>query len=170
MGSEMCIRDRALIRATATGPAPLHWSFATQRPARNGPPKSPKERFPMSIAQASRTQKRKPAVLPAPRRHAQAEADYLRGLAFTRKELWAQAADAFASAVARNPDDAVFWLNLAHARVKLGELDKAADAARQAAELDPDSEVAVSIASQCLAAGNRHEETIAMLQLSLIHI
>ena len=118
----------------------------------------------MSIAQAIRTEKRKPVVMPAARRHPLAEADYLRGLALSKKDLWAQAAEAFASATARNPDDAVFWLNLAHARVKLGDLENAADAARRAAELDPSSEVALSIASQCLAACNRHEETIAMLQ------
>jgi predicted O-linked N-acetylglucosamine transferase (SPINDLY family) len=118
----------------------------------------------MSIAQASRIEKRKPAVTPAARRNPQAEADYLRGLAFTKRDQWAQAAESFASAAARNPDDAVFWLNLAHAKVKLGDLETAADAARRAAEIDPESEIAVSIASQCLAASNRHEETIAMLQ------
>jgi predicted O-linked N-acetylglucosamine transferase (SPINDLY family) len=118
----------------------------------------------MSTAQARRIEHRKPAVMPAARRNPQAEADYLRGLALTKKDLWAQAADAFASAAARNPDDAVFWLNLAHARVKLGDLENAADAARRAAVLDPKSEIAISIASQCLAAGNRHEETIELLR------
>jgi predicted O-linked N-acetylglucosamine transferase (SPINDLY family) len=118
----------------------------------------------MSTAQARRIEHRKPAVMPAARRNPQAEADYLRGLALTKKDLWAQAADAFASAAARNPDDAVFWLNLAHARVKLGDLESAADAARRAAALDPKSEIAISIASQCLTAGNRHEETIELLR------
>jgi predicted O-linked N-acetylglucosamine transferase (SPINDLY family) len=118
----------------------------------------------MSTAQARRIEHRKPAVMPAARRNPQAEADYLRGLALTKKDLWAQAADAFASAAARNPDDAVFWLNLAHARVKLGDLESAADAARRAAVLDPKSEIAISIASQCLTAGNRHEETIELLR------
>ena len=118
----------------------------------------------MSIAQASRTEKRKPAVMPAARRKPQAEADYLRGLALTKQDRWSEAALAFASATRGNPDDAVFWLNLAHAKVKTGELDEAADAARRAAEIDPHSEIAVSIASQCLAAGNRHEETIDLLQ------
>jgi predicted O-linked N-acetylglucosamine transferase (SPINDLY family) len=118
----------------------------------------------MSTAQARRIEHRKPAVMPAARRNPKAEADYLRGLALTKKDLWAQAADAFASAAARNPDDAVFWLNLAHARVKLGDLESAADAARRAAVLDPKSEIAISIASQCLTAGNRHEETIELLR------
>jgi len=118
----------------------------------------------MSIAHAIRTEKRQPAVMPAANRHPQAEADYLRGLALSKQDRWAQAADAFASAARKNPNDAVFWLNLAHAKVKLGDLDNAADAARRAAQIDPTSEVAVSIASQCLAAGNRHEETIEMLQ------
>jgi predicted O-linked N-acetylglucosamine transferase (SPINDLY family) len=118
----------------------------------------------MSTAQASRIEKRKPAVRPAPRRNPKAEAEYLRGLALTEQELWSQAADAFGRATVLNPDDAVFWLNLAHARVKLGDLENAADAARCAARLDPKSEIAISIASQCLAAGNRHEETIELLR------
>jgi predicted O-linked N-acetylglucosamine transferase (SPINDLY family) len=118
----------------------------------------------MTIAHATRPEKRKPAVLPAAHRHPKAEADYLRGLALSKQDRWAEAAQAFAGATRKNPDDAVFWLNLAHARVKLGDLDDAADAARRAAQIDPTSEVAVSIASQCLAAGNRHEETIEMLE------
>jgi predicted O-linked N-acetylglucosamine transferase (SPINDLY family) len=118
----------------------------------------------MTTAQLSRPARRKPAVMPAARRNPLAEADYLRGLALTRQDRWLQAAEAFASATAHNPDDAVFWLNLAHARVKLGDLELAAEAARRAVELDPKSEIGVSIASQCLAAGNRHEEIVAMLQ------
>jgi predicted O-linked N-acetylglucosamine transferase (SPINDLY family) len=106
----------------------------------------------------------KPAVAMAPRRHPQAEAQYRRGLALGERNEWAKAAAAFTRAVRHNPDDAVFWLNLAHAHVKTGELEQAADAARRATAIDPGSELAVSIATQCLAAGNRHEETIALLR------
>ncbi|HYA65981.1 MAG TPA: tetratricopeptide repeat protein, partial [Burkholderiaceae bacterium] len=90
--------------------------------------------------------------------------DYLRGLQLAKRECWAQAAEAFHQATRRNPDDAVFWLNLAHARVKLGELEQGVIAARRAAALDPHSELAISIATQCLAAANRHEEMIELLQ------
>jgi len=103
-------------------------------------------------------------VLPAPQRDPQAERDYLRGLELAKRERWKDAADAYAAAVARNADDPVFWLNLAHAHVKLGNLGQAADAARSAVLIDPTSHLAMTIASQCLAAGNRHAETVELLR------
>lgn len=103
-------------------------------------------------------------VARASKRCARAESDYLRGLQLAERERWAQAAEAFDQATRGNPDDAVFWLNLAHARVKAGDLERGAIAARRAAALDPHSELAISIATQCLAAANRHEEMIELLQ------
>ena len=104
------------------------------------------------------------SVARASKRCARAESDYLRGLQLAKRACWVQAAEAFDQATRRNPDDAVFWLNLAHARVKLGDLDQGVIAARRAAALDPHSELAISIATQCLAAANRHEEMIELLQ------
>ena len=104
------------------------------------------------------------SVARASKRNARAESDYLRGLQLAKRERWAQAAQAFDQATRHNPDDAVFWLNLAHARVKLGDLEQGVIAARHAAALDPHSELAISIATQCLAAANRHEEMIELLQ------
>ena len=118
----------------------------------------------MSTALATPRANRPGPVAHAARRNPRAEADYRRGLEFSRSERWEQAAAAFAQATRRNPQDAVFWLNLAHAHVKVGRLDEAADEARRAVALDPHSELAVSIATQCLAASNRHDEMIAMLQ------
>jgi predicted O-linked N-acetylglucosamine transferase (SPINDLY family) len=105
----------------------------------------------------------RPPVAPAPRRHALAQAAYLRGLEWAKGGRWAEAAQAYAEAVERNPDDAVFWLNLADARIKLGETEPAVHAARRALELDPDSELAVAIAAHCLVAANRYDETVALL-------
>ncbi|SPE19411.1 putative O-linked N-acetylglucosamine transferase, SPINDLY family [Burkholderiales bacterium] len=125
----------------------------------------------MQIAHATPDAKKRPGPVRAGRPDPRAEAEYRRGLELAKSERWEQAAAAFGRAVRRSPDDAVFWLNLAHARVKLGDLERAADAARRAAALDPQSELAVSIATQCLAAGNRHEETIEMLRrLDLDHV
>jgi len=104
------------------------------------------------------------AVARARKRDPRAEADYRRGLEHAKHERWAQAVDAHRRAAKRNPDDAVFWLNLAHAHVKLGEFDRATDAARRAIAIDPQSELAVTIATQCLAAANQHEEMIELLQ------
>ncbi len=117
----------------------------------------------MPAVQQNSPAKARPAVARAAQRHAQAESDYLRGLVLAKSERWSDAAAAFGAATDRNPDDAVFWLNLAHARIKLGALDGAADAARQAVRIDPRSELGVTIATQCLAAGSRHEETVEML-------
>jgi predicted O-linked N-acetylglucosamine transferase (SPINDLY family) len=107
----------------------------------------------------------------AGRPNSRAQADYLRGLELGKRERWAQAAEAFDRAASRSPDDAVFWLNLAHARVQLGDLEQAVVAARRGAAIDPHSELAVTIATQCLAAANRHEEIIELLQrLDLDHV
>jgi len=118
----------------------------------------------MQSAQASPDVSHRPAVARARSRDPRAEAEYQRGLDLVKREGWAQAAEAFRQATNHNPDDAVFWLNLAHARVKLGDLEQAVVAARRAAAIDPHSELAVSIATQCLAAANRHEEMLELLQ------
>jgi predicted O-linked N-acetylglucosamine transferase (SPINDLY family) len=117
----------------------------------------------MSTAQATLTQRLRAPVATG-RRDAAAESEYRRGLALAKEGRWAQAVPAFRRAVRRCPDDAVFWLNLADAHVKLGELDEGVTAAQRALALDPESTLAVAIAAQCLAAANRHEEVIELLQ------
>jgi len=104
------------------------------------------------------------AVARAPQRDPRAESEYRRGLKLGEQGRWADAEKAFVRATQLSPLDAVFWLNLGHARVKTGALERAAEAAHRAIALDPKSELAVSIATQCLAACNRHEETIEMLR------
>lgn len=104
------------------------------------------------------------AVASAKRRHPRAEQAYRQGLAHAQAGAWAPAEQAYARAVALNADDAVFWLNLADARIKLGKAGDAIAATRRALELDPGSELTVSIAAHCLVAANRHEETVALLQ------
>jgi predicted O-linked N-acetylglucosamine transferase (SPINDLY family) len=118
----------------------------------------------MQTTQARSGAVRARAVAQSLRRDPRAEAAYQKGLKEAKRERWREAAQAYERAVALNPDDAVFWLNLANSRVKLGESDKAVEAARRALAIDPASELAVAIASQCLAAANRHQETIELLQ------
>ncbi|HYA65145.1 MAG TPA: tetratricopeptide repeat protein [Burkholderiaceae bacterium] len=114
------------------------------------------------LATAGKRQRR--AVARARVHDPRAEVHYQHGLKRAKDARWSEAAAAFELAVKRAPDDAVFWLNLAHARVKLGELELAVLAARRALAIDPHSELAVTIATQCLAAANRHEEMIELLQ------
>jgi predicted O-linked N-acetylglucosamine transferase (SPINDLY family) len=97
-------------------------------------------------------------------RDRRAEAAYRRGLDLAERQRWRQAADAFREALARQADDAVFWLNLAHAQVRIGELEDAARSARRALAIDPDSALAVSIATQCLAACNHPAEIVSLLE------
>jgi predicted O-linked N-acetylglucosamine transferase (SPINDLY family) len=118
----------------------------------------------MPTARARTQGKTAHVVATAARRHPAAEADYLHGVQLGRQGDWAGAARRFARAVAQHPDDAVFWLNLADARIKLGETEAAVAAARRAVEIDPRSELAVSIAAHCLVAANRNEETVEVLQ------
>lgn len=118
----------------------------------------------MQGALTTAAKKGRPTVARSRARDARAEAHYQHGLRLAKEARWPQAAAAFELALKRTPDDAVFWLNLAHARVKLGALEAAVLAARRALAIDPHSELAVNIATQCLAAANRHEETIELLQ------
>ncbi len=93
-----------------------------------------------------------------------AEADYQLGLALASQGRWSAAASAFERATARSDRDPVFWLNLAHARIRCGELERGADAARHGADLAPDSELALAVAAECLNLANRHRETVALFE------
>ncbi len=91
------------------------------------------------------------------------EADYQRGLSHAKNGCWQAALQAFERAVARSPSDNVYWLNLAHARMRCGQYDLAADAAQRGAALAPHSEPALAVAAECLNAAHRQAETIKLL-------
>ena len=93
-----------------------------------------------------------------------ADAAYFRGLAHAREQRWAEAADAYEAAVAAAPSDSVMWLNLAHARLKLEDLDRGAAAASRALALDPASELGLTIAAQCLAAAGRYHDLVVLFR------
>ncbi|HUN92742.1 MAG TPA: hypothetical protein VMU33_11835 [Burkholderiaceae bacterium] len=91
-----------------------------------------------------------------------ADAAYKRGLAAAADSRWHDAEAAFEQAIGARPDDAVYWLNLAHARVKLGAADAAADAALRGVKLAPTHAVGVSIAIRCLNGAHRYAEAAAL--------
>lgn len=91
-----------------------------------------------------------------------ADEAYFRGLAHAREQRWAEAADAYEVAVAIAPHDSVLWLNLAHARLKLEDLERGAAAASRAVALDPASELGLTLAAQCLARAGRHHDLVAL--------
>ncbi|HEX4585481.1 MAG TPA: hypothetical protein VH183_11665 [Burkholderiaceae bacterium] len=106
-----------------------------------------------------------PAARSAQRRAAPpGQADYQIGLALADLEQWKAAADAFERALACNAGDPVYWLNLAHARVRSGEFERGAEAARRGSSLAPDSELALCVAAECLYLANRHGETVALFE------
>ena len=101
----------------------------------------------------------------ASRRPAQpmGEADYRRGLLHAQDGQWQAALKDFERAVALNPSDSVYWLNLAHARMRCGQYDLGADAAQRGASLAPDSEPALAVAAECLNAAHRQPDTVRLL-------
>jgi protein O-GlcNAc transferase len=91
------------------------------------------------------------------------ETDYRRGLSHAKDGQWQAALRDFERATQHCPSDSVYWLNLAHARMRCGQYDLGAEAARQGASLAPDSELALAVAAECLNAANRQAETVALL-------
>jgi predicted O-linked N-acetylglucosamine transferase (SPINDLY family) len=76
------------------------------------------------------------------------------GLAHAAAGRWAKAAAAYADSLAEHPADALLWVNLAHACLKLGAYAQGAKAAAQACALAPARQadtLALQIAVQCLA-------------------
>jgi predicted O-linked N-acetylglucosamine transferase (SPINDLY family) len=106
---------------------------------------------------------RKTHRLPARNRPRPGQSEYQLGLSHAKGERWEDAISAFELAVAKSPSDSVYWLNLAHARMRCGQYDRGAEEARRGASLAPESELALAIAAECLNAANRHAETISLI-------
>jgi len=76
---------------------------------------------------------------------------------------WDRAAQAFEAATRCAPKDTLYWLNLARAQRKLGNTQGTLDAAQRVLEIDPQSQLARTLAGQCLAAQYRWTEAAACL-------
>jgi len=99
----------------------------------------------------------------AAKQRSRGDADYRLGMAHAKDERWEAAIEAFERAVAVSRSDSVYWLNLAHARMRGGQFDRGAEDARRGASLAPGSDLALAIAAECLNAANRHAETISLI-------
>jgi predicted O-linked N-acetylglucosamine transferase (SPINDLY family) len=112
----------------------------------------------------------KPAPAQTPRQHdgrarnGRGRAEYERGLALAAEGRWALAAAAYERAVALCAGDAVYWLNLANARIQAGDVERGAEAARHAASLAPDSEPCLGVVFECLNAANRYAQTVQLIE------
>lgn len=97
---------------------------------------------------------------PATRAAHAAHGCWQRGRASAAAGRWVEAESAFAEATRHADREALYWTNLAHARLKQDRFVEAADAARRAADLDRDDATALRILCQSLLAINRRAEAI----------
>jgi len=86
------------------------------------------------------------------------------GVGQARNGLWKQAEHEFEQATRLAPAQGLYWLNLARARMRLGQLEGAAEAAQRSLRLDPSSAVAGRLAAESLQHLNRHDEALACLE------
>ncbi|HXY05095.1 MAG TPA: hypothetical protein VEI05_00995 [Burkholderiaceae bacterium] len=105
----------------------------------------------------------------SPEQQLAAQSAYHEGLAHARENRWLQAADAYEAALAAAAHDPVLWLNLAHARLKLGDTERSATAACRAVALDPRSELGLTIAAQCFAHAGRQQDLVALFRSVDMH-
>jgi predicted O-linked N-acetylglucosamine transferase (SPINDLY family) len=107
---------------------------------------------------------RKAAAGPQAQALKRAHRHWERGVKHAQQSRWEDAEGAFLRAVRANPEDSLFLLNLAHARMMTGAIDLALQHATAALDLDPLNEVARDIAAACLKKQNRYQECAALWQ------
>jgi predicted O-linked N-acetylglucosamine transferase (SPINDLY family) len=83
------------------------------------------------------------------------------GVAQAKTQQWQRAIQEFEQATRLQPGDSVYWLNLARARMGLGQWEAAIEAGRHAMQLDPASALTRRACAECLAALHRYDEAAA---------
>ncbi len=94
----------------------------------------------------------------APRTSHRAHKHWQTGVAHLQARRWAQAQTEFERATALAPGDAVYWLNLARAQLRMNRVEAAGESARRSFELDPASPLACRVLADCLTQQHRHAE------------
>jgi len=82
------------------------------------------------------------------------------GVALARECDWPGAARAFDRAARAAPQDALYWVNLAHAQRRAGQPELALVAARRALEVDPVHPLALQLHAECLTQLHRYTEAV----------
>ena len=95
---------------------------------------------------------------------AQAQTSWIQGQQFARQGRWVDAARRFERASRLQPRDALYALNLADAEMKAGQAERACTAAAAALRVDPGNALALALQTNALAALNRHEALVKLLQ------
>ena len=88
----------------------------------------------------------------------QARQHWEQGLGHAKRQEWRQAVVAFEKAMAGNPDDNLYRINLARALFKQGEPGKAVEHMQRAVQREPDNVLAREFLSECLCAQGRYAE------------
>ncbi len=109
-----------------------------------------------------------PRAAPAPTRpgsaaQQQAQRAWLQGQTLARQGRWTDAARQFETATRLQPRDALYFLNLADAQLKSGDLEKALATAQRACAAEPDSPLALALQANALVRLNRTDELLALL-------
>ena len=116
----------------------------------------------------SRPQGGKAAVAPAHGSHAgaaaQAQKLWQAGQAAAAAQRWDDAVAAFTQGTRCAPRDALMWLNLARAQMKLKHWDAGGDAAQRAFDLDRANVVACRALAECLLQQRRHADAVAAFE------
>ncbi len=85
-----------------------------------------------------------------------------RGQSYARAGRWNKAAREFACAAEKSPTDAQLWVQLARARVQIGDYEGGNDAARRAIALEPPCEAALELAAHCLERAGRERDLVEL--------
>jgi predicted O-linked N-acetylglucosamine transferase (SPINDLY family) len=86
------------------------------------------------------------------------------GVAFAANRDWGNAANAFSLATQDNPGDALYWINLANAQRRAGDLSDALASADRALNIDPREPLALRLKGECLTYLHRYEDAVATFQ------
>lgn len=88
---------------------------------------------------------------------------WLHGMALMKRARWHQASAAFLRATREAPGDVLFWVNLAQAERRSGDLARAEVSARRALVLGPADGLARRLLGEILAEQHRHAEAAEIL-------
>jgi predicted O-linked N-acetylglucosamine transferase (SPINDLY family) len=86
------------------------------------------------------------------------------GMAFAAKRDWGNAANAFSLATQDNPGDALYWINLANAQRRAGDLALALASTDRALNIDPREPLALRLKGECQTYLHRYEDAVATFQ------
>jgi predicted O-linked N-acetylglucosamine transferase (SPINDLY family) len=86
------------------------------------------------------------------------------GMAYVERQDWDAAIDAFSRATVEAPADVLYWINLANAHRRAGDLAQALAAVEKAVRVQPHDPLALRMKGDTLAQMHRYAESVATFQ------